>query len=78
MVDTGASDVSLSRVEATFMFKNNFISSKDIIGKARYIDANGDISIVTVMNLRKVSFAGLELENVRASVVDCNKASLLG
>ena len=75
--DTGASDVSLSRVEATFMFKNNYISPEDIIGKARYIDANGDISIGTVINLRKVSFAGLDLENVRASVVDSNKAPLL-
>ena len=75
--DTGASDVSLSRVEATFMFKNNYISPEDIIGTARYIDANGDISIGTVINLRKVSFAGLDLENVRASVVDSNKAPLL-
>lgn len=75
--DTGASDVSLSRVEATFMFKNNYISPEDIIGKARYIDANGDISIGTVINLRKVSFAGLDIENVRASVVDNNNAPLL-
>lgn len=75
--DTGASDVSLSRVEATFMFKNNYISPEDIIGKARYIDANGDISIGTVINIRKVSFAGLDLENVRVSVVDSNKAPLL-
>lgn len=75
--DTGASDVSLSRVEATFMFKNNYISPEDIIGKDRYIDANGDISIGTVINLRKVSFAGLEIENVRASVVDNTNAPLL-
>ena len=75
--DTGASDVSLSRVEATFMFKNNYISPEDIIGKARYIDANGDISIGTVINLRKVSFAGLDIENVRASVGDNNNAPLL-
>ena len=59
------------------MFKNNYISPEDIIGKARYIDANGDISIGTVINLRKVSFAGLDIENVRASVVDNNNAPLL-
>ena len=41
------------------------------------MDANGDISIGTVINLRKVTFAGLELENVRASVVDSGNAPLL-
>lgn len=46
-------------------------------GKARYMDANGDLSVGTVINLRKVTFAGLELENVRASVVDSNNAPLL-
>lgn len=75
--DTGASDVTISRVEATFMLKNNYLSSNDIIGKSKYMDANGDISVGTVINLRKVYFAGMELENVRASVVDNNNAPLL-
>ena len=75
--DTGASEVTISRIEATFMFKNDYLTAADVIGKARYIDANGDISIGTVINLRKVTFAGLELENVRASVVDSNNAPLL-
>lgn len=75
--DTGASDVTISRVEATFMLKNNYLSSNDIIGKSKYMDANGDISVGTVINLRKVCFAGMELENVRASVVDNNNAPLL-
>lgn len=46
-------------------------------GKARYIDANGDIAVDTVINLREVTFAGLELKNARASVVDSNNAPLL-
>lgn len=75
--DTGASDVTLSMVEANFMMKNGYIKPGDIIGSARYIDANGDISEGTVINLKKVNFGGLELDNVRASVVRNQKAPLL-
>ena len=75
--DTGAADVTISRVEATFMFKNEYLSANDVIGKARYMDANGDISIGTVLNIKKITFGGLDLENVRASVVESNNAPLL-
>lgn len=75
--DTGAADVTISRVEATFMFKNEYLSANDVIGKARYMDANGDISVGTVLNIKKITFGGLELENVRASVVESNNAPLL-
>ena len=64
-------------VEANFMMKNDYIKSGDIIGTARYIDANGDVTEGTVINLRKVNFGGLELDNVRASVVRNQKAPLL-
>ena len=75
--DTGASTVSISSLEATFMYKNEYLTSKDIIGKTNFIDANGDISVGTIINLKKVTFGGLELTNVRASVVDNDKAPLL-
>ena len=75
--DTGAADVTMSMVEANFMVKNDFIKPEDIIGSARYMDANGDITEGTVVNLRKVDFGGLELENVRARVVRNQKAPLL-
>ncbi|MDE6696447.1 MAG: retroviral-like aspartic protease family protein [Muribaculaceae bacterium] len=75
--DTGAADVTMSMVEANFMFKNDYIKPSDIIGSARYMDANGDISEGTIVNLRKVDFGGLELDNVRASVVRNQKAPLL-
>lgn len=75
--DTGAADVTISRVEATFMFKNGYLSAEDVVGKARYMDANGDVSIGTVLNIKKITFGGLELENVRASVVENNVAPLL-
>jgi tetratricopeptide (TPR) repeat protein len=75
--DTGAAEVTMSMVEANFMIKNDYITADDIIGSARYVDANGDVSEGTVINLRKVDFGGLELNNVRASVVRNQKAPLL-
>lgn len=75
--DTGASDVTISIVEATFMMKNGYLSSKDVVGSQRYMDANGDINVGTVINLKNVAFGDLELNNVRASVVRSQKAPLL-
>jgi clan AA aspartic protease (TIGR02281 family) len=75
--DTGASDVTLSIVEATFMMKNGYLNSKDVVGSQRYMDANGDINVGTVINLKNVSFGDMELNNVRASVVRSQKAPLL-
>ena len=59
------------------MYKNDYLSAKDIVGESAFIDANGDISNGTVINLKKVSFAGIDLENVKASVVSNDKAPLL-
>lgn len=75
--DTGAADVTMSLVEASFMLKNGYIKPEDVIGSAQYMDANGDISEGTVINLRSVNFGGLELDNVRASVVRSQTAPLL-
>lgn len=75
--DTGASDVTLSMVEATFMMKNGYLSGKDVVGSQRYMDANGDVSVGTIINIRDVDFGGHSLKNVRASVVRNQKAPLL-
>lgn len=75
--DTGASLVSMSSVEATFMYKNGYISKDDICGTSAFIDANGDISEGTIINLRKIKFGEFELTNVRASVVHNQVAPLL-
>lgn len=75
--DTGASDVSLSSVEATFMMKNGYLKSSDVIGKQNYMMANGEISAGTVINLRNVNFGGLDLDNIRSSVVHNQTAPLL-
>ena len=75
--DTGASDVTLSIVEANFMMKNGYLSGNDVIGSQRYVDANGDISVGTVINIKDVTFGGLDLNNVRATVVRNQRAPLL-
>ena len=75
--DTGASDVTISQVEANFMFKNGYLSDKDVIGSQRYQTADGNISVGTTINLKQINFGGLELTNVRASVVKSQSAPLL-
>lgn len=75
--DTGASSVSLSQVEATFMMKNGYLTKQDVIGKQYYSDANGNVNEGTVINLRNVNFGGIELKNIQASVVKNQKAPLL-
>ncbi len=75
--DTGASDVTMSAVEANFMMKNGYLTPRDIEGRQYYQIANGDISEGTVVNIRDVEFGGLHLSNVRASVVMSQRAPLL-
>ena len=77
MFDTGASDVTISTVEATFMFKNGYLSDKDITGKQTYMTADGNISEGTTIVLRKVDLGNLQLDDVKASVVNSQKAPLL-
>ncbi len=75
--DTGASDVSLSSVEATFMVKNGYLSSSDVVGKQRFLTADGNVSEGTVINLKEVKFGILHLDNIKASVVRNQAAPLL-
>lgn len=75
--DTGATGVSISSVEATFMAKNDFLSSSDIIGKQNYQTADGNITEGTVINLKDVKLGSLHLNNIKASVVRNQAAPLL-
>jgi clan AA aspartic protease (TIGR02281 family) len=75
--DTGASSISMSDVEATFMMKNGYLSSKDVVGKQHFLTADGSVSEGTVLNLRNVNFGGLDLDNIQASVVKNQRAPLL-
>lgn len=75
--DTGASSISISAAEATVMARQGKITDDDIVGQAQFSDANGDVSVGTVILLRTVKIGDITLENVEASVVDNIQAPLL-
>ena len=75
--DTGASDVTISSVEANFMFKNGYLAENDIRGKRYYQNATGEINAGTVIKLREVKIGDAVLKNVDASVVKNQQAPLL-
>lgn len=75
--DTGASDITISSVEANFMLKNGYLSDTDIKGKRQYLNASGEIKEGTVITIREVKLGDSVLKNVDASVVHNQKAPLL-
>lgn len=75
--DTGASDVSLSDVEANFMLRNGYLTEQDFMGKQNYVTATGEIHEGTIVNLREVRVGDIILTNIKASVVKNQNAPLL-
>jgi aspartyl protease family protein len=75
--DTGASDISMSATEAGFLYKQGKLTQDDILGEAKFSDANGDISSGTVIKLRSVRLGNRTLTDVKANVVDNSHAPLL-
>lgn len=75
--DTGASDVTISSVEANFMLKNRYLHEKDIKGKRYYQIATGELSTGDVITLREVMIGDICLKDVNASVVKNQNAPLL-
>jgi aspartyl protease family protein len=75
--DTGAGIISISDLEATFLYKQGKITKEDIIGSEKFQDATGTISDGAIINLKEVSIGNRTLYNVRASVTDNINAPLL-
>jgi clan AA aspartic protease (TIGR02281 family) len=75
--DTGASDITLSSVEAAFMLKNNYLNEYDFRDRRNYRTASGDIVEGTKVRLRKIKIGELELNNIEASIVHKQNAPLL-
>ena len=75
--DTGASDVTLSSVEANFMLKNDYLNEKDFKGSRRYLTADGSIANGAVVRIKEVKVGDVILNNIDASVVKSQKAPLL-
>lgn len=75
--DTGAGIISISEVEAAFLYKQGKISNEDILGLENFSDANGNISEGTIINLKTVKIGDRILNDVQASVVPNQRAPLL-
>ena len=75
--DTGASHVTISTVEATFMLKNDYLLPPDFLGRQDYMTADGSIREGITLNIRRLDFGPLTLPNVRATVVKNQRAPLL-
>ena len=75
--DTGASDVTLSSVEANFMLKNDYLSEKDFKGSRRYLTADGCIADGAVVRIKEMKVGDCTLKNIEASVIKNQKAPLL-
>lgn len=75
--DTGAGMISISETEAMFLYKQGKLLQEDIVGKANFTDANGDISEGTIIILRTVKLGNRVLKDVEASVVHNLGAPLL-
>lgn len=75
--DTGAGIVSISETEAFFLYKQGTLTKEDILGSGDFVDANGNISEGTIINLKTVEIGNQTLYNVKASVVHNLSAPLL-
>src|ERR1700761_6140867 len=75
--DTGAGLISILPVEAAFLYKQGKLSDDDIVGKADFLDANGNISQDVIVRLKEVTIGNRTIRNVDASVVANAKAPLL-
>lgn len=75
--DTGAGMISISTVEATFLYKQGRLKDEDFVGKADFLDANGNISEDVIIVLKEVTIGNRTIRNIQASVVGNAKAPLL-
>ena len=75
--DTGASDITISLTEATFLYKQGTLTDDDFLGTQQFQIADGSISEGTIINLKTVKIGNRTLTNVQASVVHNMGAPLL-
>lgn len=75
--DTGASDITISSVEAAFMLKNGYLEERDLGGVQNYKTASGDLVEGTIVNLRQVTLGTLTFFDLRAAIIKNQDAPLL-
>lgn len=77
ILDTGASNISISLSEALFMLKNGYLSEDDIKGSSYAQLANGELVKNTEIRIRKLLIGDLELSNIKAGIINNIDAPLL-
>lgn len=77
ILDTGASDITMSLTEALFLYKQEKLRDDDFVGTQKYQIADGSIHEGTIVMLRSVVIGNRTLTNVQASIVDNMEAPLL-
>jgi aspartyl protease family protein len=75
--DTGASDITISEVEALFLYRQGTLTENDFIGVQQYQIADGSISEGSIINLKTVQIGNKVLYNVKASIIHNTSAPLL-
>lgn len=75
--DTGASDITISQVEALFLYRQGTLTEDDFIGVQQYQIADGSISEGSIINLKTVQIGNKVLHNVKASIIHNTSAPLL-
>lgn len=75
--DTGASDICISKTEASFLLKNNHLELNDFLGYEKSQIANGDIIENSVIFIRELKIGKYTLENLKATVINNQNAPLL-
>lgn len=75
--DTGAADVSISITEASFMYKNDYITDSDIVDSKNYVLADGSIVENAIINIKELKVGSKTLYNVKAAVSKNENAPLL-
>jgi clan AA aspartic protease (TIGR02281 family) len=77
ILDTGASNISISLSEALFMLKNGYLDEDDIRGSSYAQLANGELVKNTEIRIRKLLIGNLELSNIKAGIINNVDAPLL-
>lgn len=76
--DTGASYTQITVNEANYLYNEKVLTADDILGTEKFGDANGDISVNMVVNLRRLELGDkLVVTDVKATVVENADAPLL-
>lgn len=75
--DTGASNICISPIEASVLYRQGTLKKEDILSTQYFQDATGRISEGTKINLRLIKIGNIELKNVEATVIDNVNAPLL-